>query len=316
MLHLGAFDRAVDLLQEIEVSPQEDPVHGHIMGSVLYGLGDQREALRIWREIGVPGAHFLGRARTELDAGLYADAVASAELAAALSPDLPDVYLVAGRAEQQRGELEAARHAYRQYLQRVPESRLGNFWMGEVLFQLAQVDAALIPEAAATLQTAFNIDPSNMGAAFLLSQLLTRRGDWEAAEVVWQTAREARPNYFMPVMYLGKVYLDQGNVNEAIALLQEAIDLDSDQGPAHLWIGLAYRKQDLFEESLAHLDRAHDLAPRQVVFTSELARGYELLDNLPMAVELYKQALVLEPSNQTIQNRIDSLEAQISNETN
>jgi serine/threonine-protein kinase len=98
--------------------------------------------------------------------------------------------------------------------------------------------------------------------------------DYDQALVELEKAREQAPNQPLTIQAIGLVKRRQGKLEESIALLLEASQLD----PLNqdMWMNLAwsYRGMRRFEDAHAMLDRAYAIAPNDKVIVARKADTY------------------------------------------
>src|SRR5205807_1346818 len=85
--------------------------------------------------------------------------------------------------------------------------------------------------------------------------------EFKDALEVGQKFLKSQPDSVSPQLALGQVYLDQGNVPQAIAAFKTAIE-KAPQGPSgYYYLGLAYRRQQKNQEALTAFEKALSLDP-------------------------------------------------------
>ncbi len=137
-----------------------------------------------------------------------------------------------------------------------PDDHLALLGRGNALNALGQLD-----QAEAALQRVLEIEPGNRYAMAELALVRFNQGDDQAAERLFQRARELDPTgYTCPYEGLGMVYLRQGRVQEAQASFEQAIAIDPDiefrkyNGLARIYIeqGRLGDARTLLERSIAN----------------------------------------------------------------
>lgn len=126
---------------------------------------------------------------------------------------------------------------------------------------VAAAPEAQLPELEARLREQHADDPEDAETAYLLSRVLLRRGDLQAAEAFALQATTVDPFHGRYTAALGAVYLAQGKRFRALTALSQAIRADPDLLSTYI----------------------------------ELARTQTLLGNRPEAAETLKAALLREP---------------------
>lgn len=111
-------------------------------------------------------------------------------LAARLEDDYPDIYwLVEGREQKERGQLDAAEQALRKALELAPDSVDARFDLGTVLFERADYRAA-----AECFRRVTEMEPGHAPAHVSLGRCLARLGEREQASRAFRTALRLQPS--------------------------------------------------------------------------------------------------------------------------
>ena len=119
----------------------------------------------------------------------------------------------------------------------------------------------------------------NLGLAY---RGLNRRGDAMAAfkqALEWQkdAARQNQPLSEQPILNLAVMYADEGQYDEAVPLLLQAVAIAPGDPRIHEQLGQAYAKKDRLEEARREFERAVELAPDQGAYHYLLGRVYHRL---------------------------------------
>jgi len=92
-------------------------------------------------------------------------------------------------------------------------------------------------------------------------------------------------------MALGEVYAADGMLDDAIQALQQAVVCDQRSVEPHMRLGELCAEAGLTEKSLAHLQRAADLAPDDFRPRYAMARAYMKAQELDRAVLEFEEAV-------------------------
>jgi len=90
---------------------------------------------------------------------------------------------------------------------------------------------------------------------------------------------------------LGSLYVELRKEEEAVEVLQQVLDTDSENVDANYWIGIAYQKLGSFESATPYLRKAITLAPHRVV------GHYFALEQFKEVIDLLQDVLRTEPGN-------------------
>jgi tetratricopeptide (TPR) repeat protein len=121
------------------------------------------------------------------------------------------------------------------------------------------------------------------------------QGELEQAIVVLQGAIDLEPDNPDAHRDLGSVYVEQGKWAEAAAAYEQAINLKPDFGEAYGDLVSAYVRLDRLPEAIDAGEKAIELAPRYATGYSNLGAAYKLQGQLDKAVTQYQEAIRLDP---------------------
>jgi cytochrome c-type biogenesis protein CcmH/NrfG len=120
---------------------------------------------------------------------------------------------------------------------------------------------------------------------------------WRDSETLFKQALAVTTNNDVAENNLGIVYLRQGKVDEAISLLQAAVDLRPDNSPAHENLAKALLQKGKVADALIHYRKLLELQPdnievHNIVGTVLLQQGH-----IREGVEEWQKVLVIQPDN-------------------
>jgi len=181
------------------------------------------------------------------------DQEAMAELAAEfLQVNRPDLSLQLTQRLLQAGDKTAQVYYYDGYAQQT----LGN-----------------IGAATADLETASNLDPTNMGILANLAEIYLKENRPNDAERVAKRAVTFNKNQPEAIMELGSVYAAEGHFDDARAQFEQALTLDPKDPSPIFQIATTYAEQNNIPMAEQTLDRALAIDPKNVqalVFKADL----------------------------------------------
>ena len=135
-------------------------------------------------------------------------------------------------------------------------------------------------------------------ALFWLAAAYERTGRKQEAEGQFRRFLEVQPDSAPALNYLGYMWAEDGeNLDEAVEMVQRAIELDPDNGAYIDSLGWAYYQMGRYEEARVHLERAAELVGEDAVVLEHLGDAYAALGESEQAVEIYRRALILEAEN-------------------
>jgi tetratricopeptide (TPR) repeat protein len=135
----------------------------------------------------------------------------------------------------------------------------------------------------------------NFIAHYGLGHALFENGNVEEAIAQYQKALEINPGYAPACNNLGNALLQQGKVDEAIAQLQRALQLKPDYAEAWVNLGNALLQQGKADEAIAHLQRALQINPDSANAHDILGNALLQRGNVNEAITQYQAALQINP---------------------
>jgi tetratricopeptide (TPR) repeat protein len=175
------------------------------------------------------------------------EAVIALEKALAADPKHLKAHNNIALASVDLGELELAEAHYRESLAIEPQAAIYND-LGFVLERQGLPD-----EAFEQYEKALELDPESQSVHHNLGASLLRRGESAAAEAHFRAALERKPS--APTYAgLGLALYQQGQVDEAIASLQDGIAADPTHPAAYEQLGAILTEQGRLEEAAANLE--------------------------------------------------------------
>lgn len=198
----------------------------------------------------------VGKARSMIQRGKYAEAIAELDRAVKQDPKFLFAYAWRGVAKGRIGKSDEALADFNEALKLDPRNAFALGQRGNTFFALRDNGKGL-----ADLNAALEID--NTAAA--------------------------------PYSFRGMIYSDMGDQEKALADLNRAIKLNPDLPPGHGGLGSVYSKLQEFEKSLASYNRALQLAPNVHSFLSGRGFVHFSLGDYDRAISDISQAIVINP---------------------
>ncbi len=160
-----------------------------------------------------------------------------------------------GKASYETGDFEHAAEYFRQSLKDDPESRNVHRELGKTLISLRDND-----NAESELRQAGMDDAE---ALYFLGGLLAQAGRRDAIPILLK-ARDVNPEAWGPLYYLGRVYLDLGDVRQALPVLERAAKLKPDEAAIQYQLGRALQKAGRPAGASAAFARVKELKARSL----------------------------------------------------
>jgi protein O-mannosyl-transferase len=201
------------------------------------------------------------------DEGKLSAALAHDDAVADDSPELLVALMNGARVLMRLGDIERAV----QRLQRtvaLPEAGAHEYHdLGVALSRLGRHDAA-----AKSFAHAYELDPSKPDSLEALALSLGAQGKWAEAAALLSEVVRRWPNDLGAYAKLGRVLVELGRDEQALAALDHALAAGSPQPETHLARCRAMARTGRFDQALFACDQALRLAPKNERFRAERAR--------------------------------------------
>jgi predicted TPR repeat methyltransferase len=191
------------------------------------------------------------------------------------------------------GRLEAAAQIYGQLLQLQPDHPDVLHLLGVLCHQAGKSREAveLIRRGIALMR------PPVAGAYNNLGNVLKEMGELSEAEAAYQRAIELDPQDANALNNLGTVLRAQARTAEAIATYRKAIELQPDHADAHLNLGHAYRRLEDLDAAIEHYMLALSLRQHHSDSYRNLADALATKGRIQDAIAVYEKWLGFEPEH-------------------
>ena len=166
--------------------------------------------------------------------------------------------------------------------------------MAEATATLAVVDADAPLPAAPTVPPG---DARQRGRWNDYGIGLLLQGDLRGAEAAFRRVMSIDPDYPDGPVNAARARLQEGDVEAAIPLLEQALALEPDLARAHFFLGTALRALGRYEEALQHLAVAREQYPRDRVVLGQIGRLQFLDRQYEAAIATYEAVLRIDPED-------------------
>ncbi|HXE74570.1 MAG TPA: tetratricopeptide repeat protein [Candidatus Xenobia bacterium] len=126
---------------------------------------------------------------------------------------------------------------------------------------------------------------------------LLAQADWGRAEAAFRRAAELQPSRPDLWTNIGRVHLETGDFPTAREVLEKALQLKPDFGPANYFYARVLQSEGRLEEALQHLRSVAARFPRDRVVRNDLGRILFRLRRLPEAIQEFQQTLTIDPED-------------------
>jgi tetratricopeptide (TPR) repeat protein len=163
-----------------------------------------------------------------------------------------------------------------------PENFDAQFTLARALYSVGDYATAV-----KAFRTALALKPDDARSLFFLATALESAGDIESALAAYRNLVARKPQASEGHLGLGVLLIKRGggDVEKGIQELKTAVNIDPNLYEAQVTLGRALLGRKLLQESVEHLQRAAELAPRNPEPHYQLALAYRRLGLTDKAVE-------------------------------
>ncbi len=120
---------------------------------------------------------------------------------------------------------------------------------------------------------------------------------WRDSETLFTHALAVTSNNDVALNNLGIIFLDKGQLDDAISRLQAAIDLRPENAPAHDNLAKALLKKGQVAEAMAHYRKFLELDPSNVEARNTLGTALIQQGHVREALDQWQEVLAIQPEN-------------------
>ncbi|NJK39723.1 MAG: tetratricopeptide repeat protein [Oscillatoriales cyanobacterium SM2_3_0] len=176
------------------------------------------------------------------------------------------------------GNLDRAATKYCQLLQITPNS--SEIWehLGQIYFEQAQYDQALI-----AIEQALELNSTQASSYYYLGLVLETLGDSTSAIQAYQRAIDLNFHQIEAHNQLGNLVLEQGNLKQAQAIYQTAIELNLTEPKSYLNLGNLWMIQHQIEQAIHTYQIGLTHAPKHPQLLTQLGIAFTAAQDFPQA---------------------------------
>jgi tetratricopeptide (TPR) repeat protein len=126
---------------------------------------------------------------------------------------------------------------------------------------------------------------------------LLLQGDLKGAEAAFRKVTAMDPAYPDGPVNIARALLQEGNVLEAIPLLEQALAIDPDLAKTHYFLGTALKTMGRYDDALRHLRTAAARYPRDRVVLGQIGRIQFLQRRFDEAIATFERVLLVDPED-------------------
>ena len=127
---------------------------------------------------------------------------------------------------------------------------------------------------------------------------------WRDSETLFKHALAVTKKNDVAENNLGIVFLERGQLDDAISRLQAAIDLRPENGPAHNNLAKALLQKGRLAEAMVHYRKFLEIEPQNVEAHNILGTALIQQGHVRQAIELWEDALAIQPENGNAANNL------------
>ena len=120
---------------------------------------------------------------------------------------------------------------------------------------------------------------------------------WRDSETLFTHALAVTGDNDVALNNLGIIFLEKGQLDDAISKLQAAIDLRPENGPAHDNLAKALLKKGQVAEAMVHYRKFLEIEPENVEARNTLGTALIQQGHVKEAIDQWQDALALQPDN-------------------
>jgi tetratricopeptide (TPR) repeat protein len=318
-----AFDKGIALVrEELDKNPQDFQVLA-VLGEAQTRAKQYAEAVSSFRKAvelagektdfrlrvalarALEGAGEVGPAREQ-----YLKAAALLEKAAEQSPNDSETYFRLGLVYQNAADFPKSSEALSKAVELAGGSASYNSIMalGQSFEKLSKADAARIhyEKAYSVLSERIKEQPKDAFAHYMLANVCDKLEKLDECEKEYRTVMELDPFFASAYNNLGYTWIERNlKLDEAIKLVQKALELEPDSGAYIDSLGWAYFRQAKFDEALAELQRSLKFENTDPTIYDHLGDVYKAKNMIKEALEHWKKALEMNPHDEKIRKKVE-----------
>ncbi len=214
----------------------------------------------------------------------------------------------AGNLAIQDGDLTGALEAYQTALAIKPNASQVQFQIAKLYFQQEEYEKARDAFAATV-----TLDPKNMDARNSLGYIYEQLNNYDAAAQVYENTLKVESRNLYALNHLGLAYKQLGRLDDAERVLRQAVEMDPKSArPASKnlrnYLALIYLEKGDIGEAIAEFRESIRLFPKDTWSRQNLASLYEAHGRYYEAQLQYHKILEMDPQNLLAPTRLQALE--------
>lgn len=211
----------------------------------------------------------------------------------ALVPDNSAYYLLLGQALLQNQSPAEAQAALAKSVDLDKTNIQASFLLAQSQERGGQIDVA-----ASTYERMIRENPKDVRAYVGFGTLEERRGNWQNAQKLYQSALHIQPDQPAAANNLSYLLLEHGgNTDHALALAQTARRAMPDSANTADTLAWAYYKKGIYNSAIDLLEEVTRKVPQNPTYYYHLGLAYEKSNKLALARSNFQRALQIDPKS-------------------
>jgi tetratricopeptide (TPR) repeat protein len=165
------------------------------------------------------------------------------------------------------------------------------------------------PAARDSFEAALALTPQDPGLLYNLGQCYDRMGDWRKAEQYYLTCLQVAPAHGSARQAQASLLHRTGRTQEADRAIQEWLQQQPQLADAYVLDAWRLRQDKALPQAQGRLQQALALEPNNRRALVEMGIVYEMLNMPERALALYERALMVDPRQPEITERVEQMRA-------
>jgi tetratricopeptide (TPR) repeat protein len=197
-----------------------------------------------------------------------------------------------------------ATQLFEQYIQRRPDNPWGHYMLG-----LSAWKGGDLVKSEESFETALRIDPKHMKSLVNVSRVLIEQKRYDDAIAKLTTAADVDPESATVPRLMARAHSAKGEFEPAVDAYRRAIALDGTDAWSMNNLGLLYLERGFVEDALAYLAKAVQMNENVAAFHNNLGMALEHQGRFGAAAIAYKGALSADPGYKKAKQNLVRVEA-------
>ena len=243
-----------------------------------------------------------GLGETLYRAGRFSEALARFEAAVQADPDDTTAAVGVGKTQLSLERVREAATLLSKLLTTHAQSFLVNYWYGAALEANGNRDEA--EKAFSAAVKLGGTEPGAIDAYVSLALLKNQQGRREEAQKLLDAARAKLPLSPKLLVAVGQLAMSEGRYEAAISDFRQALQLDSTDIAARFRLGMALRKNRMFDEAMSQFETVAKVDAEFPGLALERGLLYETSGRSEEALKAFEDALAKAPTDPDLMLRV------------